>query len=178
MMPRFMIRRLFIAALLISVAGVACRRPSEPERRTGPVSEPLNSQTTQMITVAVERVLRQLKAADLGYSAKDVCFSTRDAVSFEPPDSALFSTLKTSMPGLSPATNCMLGDQIGRIVDRQTKEQRLLLFVRPYVYDDSDRSVVVAGWYEHTMSARRYLFMFRRVPGGWKMEEAVQLGVV
>jgi hypothetical protein len=143
------------------------------DRRTSP-----DPAAVAVTPVVLERVLQQLDAANVGYDRSGVCFSTKDPVSFEAPDPEVFAAVRRAEPAIAPATQCTQGPDIGRVVDRRSQEPRLLLFARTYACDDCDRSFVLAGWYEHTMSARRYLFIFRRVGDDWKLEDVMRVGAV
>ena len=171
--------RLFAFVALVAIGTLASSCGGGRRERARIADSPVGNSAAPGITaIAVERMLHQLEAAKLGYTRKEVCFSTDDPVSFKEPDPRILAAVRHVERGLIPADSCGYGNDIGRIVDRATKSPRILMFTRTYVYEGSDRAFVLGGWYEHTMSARRYLFIFRRVAHDWKLEDAMRLGAV
>lgn len=169
-----------ISLLGLALAGtVACNDPTEARPPAPRAAKRAASADAPEIMVQVmERLLQQLAAADLGYTPQDVCFSTREPVSFEAPDPAMLSAARMAYAALAPATACRFGPALGRVVDRERGNPRILFFSRTYESATADRVFVVAGWYEHTMSARRYVFVFKRTPLGWRLEAAERFGAV
>jgi len=72
----------------------------------------------------------------------------------------MLRTVGPLLPAAVAATECTKSGQWGGFVAKSMGKAALLVYAKPYVA--GDRAFVYSGWYQHTMSARMFLLVFRR----------------
>lgn len=125
---------------------------------------------------SIEAVLDNLQRDPISYDPKVYCVSSGELVDVVAPRDEVLRSVKARLAVAIPATECTRSGQWASFVARSTGQKALLLYAKPYM--SGDRAFIYAGWYEHTMSARMFLLVFRRDGATWRLERMLRLGVV
>lgn len=172
--------------LVIALVIAACGR-HDAESVSGTRNAPLKTTESsaaaaekQILTMALERVLRQVAVADIRVDPDVVCVAgSPEPGLFDEAPAAVLPALREHDPRVVPAASCRTQEaEWGRIVNRDNNKPAILISARCYVFEREGRAFVLASWYANTMRAQRFIFTFRMRDGQWRMDDGSRLGVV
>lgn len=147
--------------------------------RSASSAGPVTARQDDSVVVAarsIEAVLDNLQRNPIPYNPSAYCVSSGELVDVVAPPDEVLRSVRGRFANAVSATECTRSGQWGSFVAKSTGQKALLLYAKPYV--SGDRAFIYSGWYEHTMSARMFLLVFRRDGATWRRESMLRLGAV
>jgi hypothetical protein len=139
-----------------------------------------NAAEDQVAAIALQRILRHVQADDVRVEPAVICVAkSAELAQFNAASSAVIRTLHALDARVVPASECTTQtEEWGRVIHRPESRPAILIAARPYVVEQDNRAFVLGSWYVNTMRAQRFVFVFRRRNGTWKLDDGSRLGVV
>lgn len=167
---------ILVAALVLST----CARDEANADRDASALKQSRTAENQITAIALERILKHVAVDDVRVDPKSVCVArTAEIARFEPVPAAVLETLQVTDARIVSASQCTTQvEEWGRVVRRSDLQPSILVAAKPYIFEHEDRAFVLGSWYVNTMRAQRFVFVFKRDGGQWKLDDGSKLGVV
>lgn len=162
-------------SILVSCSGDRFETPGPASREN--LSRAAQDQIT---TIALQRILRHIEVADVRVNPMKICVArSAELAKFEAAPAAVVKALRAVEERVVPASECTTQqEEWGRVIYRPNSGPSILIAAHPYLFEEDDRAFVLGSWYVNTMRAQRFVFVFRRENGEWKLDDGSKLGVV